>query len=122
MIVAGFGFNSQASAASLADAFEATGRSAQVSVLATAYDKAASAAILDFAKSRNLPVMAVPAQELEAVCTQTQSATSIQERSTGSVAEAAALAAAGIGATLLCHRHISDDRTATCAIAIGLST
>ncbi|ENO84722.1 hypothetical protein C666_16775, partial [Thauera linaloolentis 47Lol = DSM 12138] len=42
-------------------------------------------------------------------------------RGCGSVAEAAALAAAGQGARLLAIRHISPDRSATCAIAQGES-
>jgi len=40
-------------------------------------------------------------------------------RGCGSVAEAVALAAAGAGGRLLVTRHMSPDRTATCAIAQG---
>lgn len=117
MIVAGFGFNSKTTANSLADALDATGYATVITALATAADKAIAPPVLDFAKSRNLPIVPVATQDLQATKTKTQSVISRLMRRTGSVAEAAALAAAGADASLLATRHISADRTATCAIA-----
>lgn len=65
---------------------------------------------------------AVPADHLAAQPVLTRSAASQATYGTGSVAEAAALAAAGPGARLLSARLISPDRLATCAIAIGDAT
>ena len=56
---------------------------------------------------------------LTAQATSTQSPASRASRGTGSVAEAAALAAAGPGARLLSPRVISADGRATCALAEG---
>ena len=124
MIIAGFGFNGKASAASLADALDATGYATSAMLLATAWDKAEHPAIVEFATSRDLTIIAVPADKLEAVQTQTQSVISRLTRRTGSVAEAAAMACAtahaGTNSTLLTTRKISNDRTATCAIAEGI--
>ncbi|MFT6022356.1 MAG: cobalt-precorrin 5A hydrolase [Ascidiaceihabitans sp.] len=119
MIVAGFGFNSKATPDSLADALDATGYATTVSVLATPQDKVLAPVILDFAKSRGLLILPIPPHTLQAVQTKTQSVVSRLMRRTGSVAEAAALAAAGPHATLRTTRKISNDRTATCAIAKG---
>ena len=119
MIVAGLGFNSKATPDSLADALDATGYATSVSVLATPEDKIKAPVILDFAKSRGLLVLPIQPHQLEAAQTHTQSVVSRMMRRIGSVAEAAALAAAGPNAALLATRKISDDRTATCAIAKG---
>ena len=67
-----------------------------------------------------LPLIAVTPDALRAMETPTRSAVSLAARDTGSVAEAAALAAAGEGAWLIASRRISPDRMATCAIAQGL--
>ena len=79
-----------------------------------------------FATSRDLPIIAIPADKLEASDTQTQSVISRLTRRTGSVAEAAAMACAtahaGANATLLTPRKISNDRTTTCAIAKGIKS
>ncbi len=57
---------------------------------------------------------------LAAVTTPTRSRASLKARGVGSVAEACALAAAGVQSRLLRTRQISPDRMATCAIAQGL--
>ncbi|MEM1429934.1 MAG: cobalamin biosynthesis protein, partial [Pseudomonadota bacterium] len=62
-------------------------------------------------------LIAVPEAELRRQVTATQSGASRGSYGTGSVAEAAALAAAGPGARLLAPRSVSDDRLATCALA-----
>ena len=122
MIVAGFGFSSRATADSLATALAATGHRDGVTLLAAPSDKASQPALLELSTKMRVTIRAVDAADLEAAQTATHSALSHQVRRTGSVAEAAALAAAGTGATLLSTRHISHDRMATCAIAKGGDT
>ncbi|MEP3918027.1 cobalamin biosynthesis protein [Ascidiaceihabitans sp.] len=119
MIVAGFGFTTSATFDSLKQALVATGYAMQIDGVATAADKTQTPAFVDFAKAQKCPVFKVATTEIEATQTQTQSPISARERGTGSVAEAAALSAAGPGATLIISRQISNDRMATCAIAKG---
>ncbi|MEJ7928124.1 cobalamin biosynthesis protein [Sphingobium sp. AN641] len=121
MIVAGFGFRAGAGPASLRAAFALAqqGRPA-VTHLATAQDK--RAALVPLARALGLPLTGIAPDALAAMPTSTRSAASLHARATGSVAEAAALAAAGEGAQLLTSRHISPDRMATCAIAQGSLT
>ncbi len=115
VIVAGFGFTGRATPASLRDALARTG--GVPDALATAADKAGQLAPL--ARELGLPLHAVPPEHLTAQSTPTRSAAALRARGTGSVAEAAALAAAGPGATLLAPRSVSTDRMATCALAQG---
>ena len=118
MIVAGFGYRSGATAASLRAALAlAQNGHPPVTTLAAPADKAALLASL--AEALELPLIAVTPEALRAVETPTRSPASVTARGTGSVAEAAALAAAGTGARLIALRHISPDRMATCAIAQG---
>ena len=118
MIVAGFGFRSAATPASL-EAALALARSGLPGIDALAVPDDKAAAFAAFANPTGLPVIAVSAEALSAAHTLTHSPASQAARKTGSVAEAAALAAAGTGACLLTPRHISPDRSATCAIAQG---
>ncbi len=122
MIVAGFGFTTRATASSLEQALAATGYKGPIDLLACPDDKALSNAMLDFAKSRRILINAVLPSKLQRAQTQTQSTLSRLLRQTGSVAEAAAIAAAGPNARLLITRRISDDGMATCAIAHGDKT
>ncbi len=115
MRVAGLGFRSRATAASLADALAAAG--GPVDALATAADKAGAAAICDLARGLGLPLIAVGPAALAAEATLTRSARVAARFGTGSVAEAAALAAAGPGARLSGPRVVSADGLATAAIA-----
>ncbi|MDK3074503.1 cobalamin biosynthesis protein [Sedimentitalea sp. JM2-8] len=119
MIVAGFGFRAATSAESLAAALAATG--ARPDALATATDKAETPAFRALAASLALPVHPIGSDALAAQPTATRSHASQAARATGSLAEAAALAAAGPGARLIATRAISPDRMATCAIAQGAS-
>ncbi len=133
MTVAGFGFRKQASLASLRDALAqalahpAVRASAcgPVTLLATAQDKADAPCLQALAVSLNLPVCAVAPGDMASTTTLTDSAAVRAERGAGSVAEAAALAAAarvaGPAATLLHPRMVSSDRLATCAIASAIS-
>ncbi len=131
VIVAGFGFR----AAAGLDALRAALATAQhgcppVEILAVPQDKIALVQALanriaaeraePGARGCPLTVIGVSPAALRAMRTPTRSIASIRHRATGSVAEAAALAAAGPGAVLLTSRHISPDRMATCAIARGI--
>lgn len=112
VIVAGFGFRASATAASLADALARAAGGRVVAVHATVADKADA-----LAAALGIPVMPVATAVLAAQPTRTHSSASLNARGTGSVAEAAALAAAGPGARLLGPRVVSADGRATCALA-----
>lgn len=115
MIVAGFGFTTSATAASLRDAYAQTGQ--QADILATALAKADADCITCLSAELQAPLRAIAPADLSAQTTLTHSDNSTATYNTGSVAEAAALAAAGPGARLLGPRTISADRRATCALA-----
>ena len=117
MRVAGFGFRKGASEAALHDALMRAGGAAGVTMLATAADKAEG--LSGFARSLGLPLVAVPLGDLpgQGVATQSPRVTALY--GTGSLAEAAALAAAGPGGRLIAPRAQSADGTATAAIAEG---
>ena len=129
-VVAGLGFRAGCEHASLRSALHATldaasqihGQPMQLALLctlATAADKAGHPALLQLAAELQLPITPVPLPQLA-----TQAAASSnqvpQRYGARSVAEAAALAAAGPGATLLVPRHRSHDRCATAALAVAL--
>jgi len=119
VIVAGFGFRAAASVDSLREVYGRAIGSRRVDHLATTTDKASSPAFTAFAAALNLPTVAIDAKVLTGIETHTQSEASQAARGTGSLAEAAALAAAGSNARLLTARVVSLDRMATCAIAFG---
>ena len=120
MKVAGFGFRAGATPDSLRAAYAQT--SGGATALAAPADKCDTPAFRAFAETLNLPVIPVEPDALTAPETLTQSLRVQSKRGTGSVAEAAALAAAGPGARLLGPRTVSPDRMATCAIAEGSET
>ncbi len=126
MIVAGLGFSSAATVASLRAAFGLATAGHTVDALATVADKAGHAALTELADAIALPLHFVSPEDLAGQRTLTCSPRSRASYGTGSVAEASALAAAsdlyGPGARLISPRHISDDRLATCAVAIGGQT
>ncbi|MFZ1662192.1 MAG: cobalamin biosynthesis protein [Paracoccaceae bacterium] len=115
MRVAGLGFRGAATFESLNNALEKAG--GQVEALATAETKAGAPAIRILAKALELPLLSISRDRLSEQVTLTQSEKVAVRFGTGSVAEAAALAAAGEGAWLLGPRVISDDGLATAAIA-----
>ncbi len=117
MIVAGFGFRSGVTTGALQDALARAGGAAGVTHLATAAAKAEGLAGLSAVLG--LPVVAIAPQVLEGQAVVTQSDRVAALYGTGSVAEAAALAAAGPGARLRGPRAASADGTATAAIAEG---
>lgn len=128
MRVAGFGFRSGASPESLRAALrlalarcglhEAPG---SLTMIAAPRDKASAGCVQALAASLRLPVLPVSPEEMASMATLTESARVRAARGTGSVAEAAALAAAtqfACGEPALLHpRAVSPDRLATCAIA-----
>ncbi|MEI4263515.1 cobalamin biosynthesis protein [Roseovarius sp. D0-M9] len=117
LIVAGFGYRRDASADSLRAALAACGRAPHR--LATVAGKDCSIALRELAEELGLDIVAIPKSQLVSEQTATQSPAASRTYGTGSVAEAAALAAAGPGARLIIARQISPDRMATCAMAEG---
>lgn len=109
MIVAGFGFRSGVTEASLHAALDG----AVPDAVATLDSKAPALACLGHW------VIAISAERLARQTTLTDSAASRAAHNTGSVAEAAALAALAPGARLLSPRIISPDGTVTVAFAEG---
>lgn len=122
MRVAGLGFRRNATLASLREAFAAAGGAAGVVAVATVSDKANSDALQWLAQELGVPIKAIPGDVLAGIVTPTQSELVREKIGTGSVAEAAALAAAGRHARLVATRVVSRDRSATAAIAEGEGT
>ena len=119
MKVAGFGFKKDVTLASLRDALLAAGGPEGLAAVASVSDKADAEALKQLALECGVPIKAVPADMLAKVDTPTRSTIVAEKFGTGSVAEAAALAAAGPGARLIATRVVSRDRIATAAIAEG---
>lgn len=119
MIVAGFGFRSGATLAALQDALARAGGPDGVTHLATLAAKAPG--LEPLGRTLGLPVIALSPDRLHDQPTLTRSSRVQALHGTGSVAEAAALAAAGLGSRLRGPRAVSADQTATAAIAEGIS-
>jgi cobalamin biosynthesis protein CbiG len=121
-LVAGIGCRRDAPAeqveAAVAAALREAGREARdLSVIATLDSKAAEPGIVAAARRLGLRVATVAQQDAAAQAVPTDSTASREATGLGSVAEAAALAAAGPGARLLGRRQASG--AATCALAEG---
>lgn len=119
MKVAGLGFRQDVTLASLREALAAAGGADGLAAMATVSDKADAEPLKQLAREYGVPIKAIPADVLASVDTTTQSRLVTEKFGTGSVAEAAALAAAGPRARLIATRAVSQDRTATAAIAEG---
>ncbi|HCX80547.1 MAG: hypothetical protein A3E00_12015 [Curvibacter sp. RIFCSPHIGHO2_12_FULL_63_18] len=123
MSVAGFGFREAATADSLRGALQAALAQSDAPItltaLATAWDKVAAPAFVQFAAEWGLPVLAISAEALHAQPSH-GSAHVPTRYGQGSLAESSALAAAGRGAQLRGPRCVSPDRLATAAIAFVL--
>ncbi|WP_448033151.1 cobalamin biosynthesis protein [Bradyrhizobium liaoningense] len=119
MKVAGLGFRSDVTLASLREALAIAGGPEGLAAFATVSDKADAEALKQLALECGIPIKAVPADRLAGIDTPTQSKLVVEKFGTGSLAEAAALAAAGPRARLIATRVVSRDRTATAAIAEG---
>jgi cobalt-precorrin 5A hydrolase len=126
-LVAGLGFRAGCTVDSLRSALQAALQAASthhgkdfttahLSAIATAADKASHPALLQLAAELQLDIHAVSLPLLAK--TPSRLSEYVPERyGNHSVAESAALAAAGPGATLLGGRSISPDRMATAALA-----
>jgi cobalt-precorrin 5A hydrolase len=119
MRVAGLGFRRDVTLASLREALVAAGGREGIAAVATVSDKVESDALKLLARELGVPIKSVPAEVLAGIATLTKSELVKARFGTGSVAEAAALAAAGRHARLISTRTVSQDRTATAAIAEG---
>ena len=116
MRVAGIGFRGAATVTSLQDALTRAGGG--VDLLATAEKKATAPVVQELAAALGVEMRALSRDELAGQVTLTHSEKVAERFGTGSLAEAAALAAAGPGARLLGPRVASGDGLATAAIAI----
>jgi cobalt-precorrin 5A hydrolase len=119
MRVAGLGFRKEATIEALREALLAAGGARDLDALATATDKAEAAVFVALAQELGLTIKPVSAEVLARVETETHSTRIETMFGAGSLAEAAALAAAGGRARLVSARSVSRDRTATAAIAEG---
>lgn len=120
MRVLGLGFRAAADIASLQNALQqaldACG-SPRLDAIVTEAAKAREPLFRDFAQLLGLPGLGIAQSELALMITPTQSDRIRDRFGTGSLAEAAALAAAGPQARLLAVRVTSEDGKATAAIA-----
>lgn len=120
MRVMGIGFRAAADLASLQDAmrlaFEAGGAQ-KLDALVTESAKSREKVFREFAQLLGLPGLGITQTDLEHMITPTQSQRIIDTFGTGSLAEAAALVAAGPDARLVAMRVVSGDGMATAAIA-----
>ncbi len=116
MRVAGFGFRTSATSASLHAALTVAGGPLGLDAVSTAQDKADAPAILRLAADLNLPLLVIPVAEIALQAT-SPGAHAPRRYGGQSLAEAAALAAAGPGAWLRAPRSVSPDGMATAAIA-----
>ena len=119
MRVAGLGFRQGVEVAALREALAAAGGHHGLGALATISDKGAADALVSLAGELGLPIRTVAADRLTGIETATRSERIAASFGTGSVAEAVALIAAGRNARLVGLRAVSQDRTATAAIAEG---
>ncbi|AXI44814.1 precorrin methylase [Sulfitobacter sp. SK012] len=120
MRVAGIGFRGAAELGSLQDALEAAiaaAGGAPVEALVTEAAKARSYVFRELAYELGIPGLGVSTQELAGMITPSQSERILDKFGTGSLCEAAALAAAGPQARLVAARVVSGDGMATAAIA-----
>jgi cobalt-precorrin 5A hydrolase len=95
----------------------AIGDGPPVQVLATESSKSQATVFRDLAAALSIPGIGISASDLAEIITPTQSQRILDRFGTGSLAEAAALAAAGPQARLVAVRVVSGDTMATAAIA-----
>ena len=108
----------EALAATVRRALDDTGRSPEcVSAVATIDLKADEAAIVELARALRVPLVTFPAGVLSRVDVPNPSEVVAAAVGSSSVAEAAALAAAGPGGTLVGEKMVSGHRDSTVAIA-----
>ena len=90
-----------------------------IKALATLDTKALDPALQEFAAAKKITLISVSLENLKLQITPTQSPAAQAAYGLGSIAEAAALSAAGDGSYLIFKRLISNDKMATCAFAKG---
>lgn len=116
----GIGFRAAADLGSLQDALQKVLLVAgpdRIDALVTESAKAREKVFRDLAQTLGIPGLGITVADLEQMITPTQSQRIMDRFGTGSLAEAAALAAAGPGARLVAERVVSGDGMATAAIA-----
>ncbi len=117
MRIAGIGFRGAAELVSLRDALKRANGDHPLDAVVTESAKARTGVFRALAAELGVPGLGVPAEDISQMITPTQSER-IQDRfGTGSLCEAAALAAAGPKARLVANRAVSGDGMATAAIA-----
>lgn len=116
MKVAGVGFRAAATVDSLRAALHAAGGE-NIAALATLAEKAQAPALTQLAAALGIPIIPVAAEALAGAKTFTQSPRLLARLGAGSLAEAAALVAAGPGGRLLGPRATAPDGMATAAVA-----
>lgn len=118
MRVVGLGFRREASLTSLLEVLSRIQcRQGKLDALATSVAKSTAGPLPLLARQLGLPLLSIDPELLARQHTHTQSPRQQALFQTGSLAEAAALAAAGPGACLLQTRLVSADGMATAALA-----
>ncbi|WP_432817333.1 cobalamin biosynthesis protein [Sulfitobacter sp. JB4-11] len=119
MRVVGLGFRGGADMASLQDALTRVLADAggSIDAIVTESGKARAVAFRDLAQALDVPGLGVAVSDLGQMITPTQSARIIDRFGTGSLCEAAALAAVGTDGRLVAGRVVSGDGMATAALA-----
>ncbi|GAB1480307.1 cobalamin biosynthesis protein [Paracoccaceae bacterium] len=113
--MAGFGFRKGTPLTSLQAALAAVeAQGGPAAALASLPEKAADPGLRALAATRGLPLLPVP---VTGIATPSHSARIVALHGTGSVSEAAALAAPGPGARITVARITAPDGMATCAMA-----
>ena len=123
MIFVGLGFRKAVTTKSFENlfrqVFNLTELPGPIKALATLDTKALNPALQEFAAAKKVTLIPVSLENLQRQITPTQSLAAQAAYGVGSIAEAAALAAAGDGSLLTFRRLVSNDKLATCAFAKG---
>ena len=122
MRVVGIGFRAAADVTSLQDAFAqilVASKETQIDAVVSEAAKARAPVFRAFAQALGVPGLGISQTDLAQMITPTQSQRIQDQFGTGSLAEAAALAAAGPNARLVVERVVSTDGMATAALAEG---
>ena len=117
MRVVGFGFRGAAELTSLRDALRRVHRDRPIDAIATEASKARTGVFRAMAEELGVPGLGIPADDIAEMITPSQSQRIADKFGTGSLCEAAALAACGPDARLVAKRAVSGDGMATAAIA-----
>lgn len=114
----GIGCRQQASMASLQDVLtQLDCKQGSFAAMATSLSRSTHSSLMKLAVELELPLLGISPELLAGQCTHTQSIRQQALFGTGSLAEAAALAAAGADGQLLVTRRVSADGMATAAVA-----